>query len=75
MKNDTIDLRAAAQRVGVDASALRHAIHANRLNADLIQSPRGPYYMVTIEEIERFIRERQERRRRRRTESESAVSR
>lgn len=58
MDDERLLLRDAANRAGVTLSTLRHAILENRLEAELLQSARGPYYVVTVAEIDRYIAER-----------------
>lgn len=56
--DERLDLNAAAQRAAVQPAALRQAIRAKRLVAEKVDSPRGPYWLVAVAEIDRYIAER-----------------
>ena len=58
MTEDRLTLNEAAQRAGVQPAALRHAIRDERLKAERMESPRGPYWLVAVDEIDRYIAER-----------------
>lgn len=53
--SEQLTLSQAAQRIGVSTSALRHAIAAGRLDAEQVDSPRGPYWVVTAEALEAYL--------------------